>query len=861
MTQLLISMTPVTRTLFAALLLVLAFMVSLAAAHGKDSSRQSVSLDGTWQIAEGKLDVIPDTFSRTVPVPGLVDLAEPAFLRPPLQQVWQEGARIEYSSQVFKDPERDAYWYRREFNLDSVAPHVRLKIHKAMFGTKVFLNGKEIGKHYPSFTPAYYDVTDTLKAGRNEILIRIGADFQSVLHKATIPYDKEKKYPYFPGIFDSVELIGTDKLFIENIQTVPDIDTGKIRAQIRLVNKGTTKVSTSLHVRVTEFKSGKAVGSASVASVEVPAGGDAMVDATVEIADCKLWSPESPFLYVFEAATESDRLTTRFGMRTFRFNQETRFAELNGKPYFMRGSNFTLYRFFEDDERKALPWDRDWVQLLHERVKGMHWNTIRYCIGFPPEFWYDIADEVGILIQDEFPIWMMSANEANTWLDTDQLVAEYTDWMRERWNHPCVVIWDACNETASYKTGAAITRVRGLDLSNRPWDNAWSPPNAPGDSLELHPYHFWDPDFRLSHLATLNRELLQGPQGPYGIINNEYGWLWLDRKGTPSPLTYMVYKNVLGPDSTAEQRFYVYATYLAAQTEWFRAHRQCAGVLHFAMLAYSRPGGDTSDHWANVEKLEWEPFFFQYVRDAFHPVGLMVDYWNDHLVQGRDITASVPVILINDLEKPWKGPVKCRIVKDGKVVWERETEGTIEPYGTATVTFEVTLPQETGAYRLEASITGNDQKPVTSVRDFSVLHPTMVRVPIRDAFASSSYDVGSLSYGVTRYGADKTLTANKSGYWSSAFRDNEWITFNFGEQRQVGRLIIHWQHADTKKFNIKVSSDAETWTEVFKQDNGQGGAESVKFDPVECRYLRINCLERGHKQWGNAIYYVEVFAE
>ena len=71
----------------------------------------------------------------------------------------------------------------------------------------------------------------------------------------------------------------------------------------------------------------------------------------------------------------------------------------------MRGSNITLYRFFEDGECGRLPWDEKWVRLLHQRVKDMHWNCLRYCIGFPPEAWYDIADEAGILIDDEFPIW------------------------------------------------------------------------------------------------------------------------------------------------------------------------------------------------------------------------------------------------------------------------------------------------------------------------------------------------------------------------------------------------------------------------------------------------------------------------
>ena len=40
----------------------------------------------------------------------------------------------------------------------------------------------------------------------------------------------------------------------------------------------------------------------------------------------------------------------------------------------------------------------------------MNWNSLRYCIGFPPDFWYDIADEEGILLQDEFPIWLLNGN-------------------------------------------------------------------------------------------------------------------------------------------------------------------------------------------------------------------------------------------------------------------------------------------------------------------------------------------------------------------------------------------------------------------------------------------------------------------
>ena len=134
------------------------------------------------------------------------------------------------------------------------------------------------------------------------------------------------------------------------------------------------------------------------------------VEVRLPIRHCRLWSPEDPFLYELETSTGADTLRTRFGMREFRLDHETGRAMLNGRPYFLRGSNVTLYRFFEDPQCADRPWREDWVRRLHRAFKGMHWNALRYCIGFPPESWYRIADEEGMLIQDEFPIW-----QGNQW--------------------------------------------------------------------------------------------------------------------------------------------------------------------------------------------------------------------------------------------------------------------------------------------------------------------------------------------------------------------------------------------------------------------------------------------------------------
>ena len=223
-------------------------------------------------------------------------------------------------------------------------------------------------------------------------------------------------------------------------------------------------------------------------------------ELTVPVPDAQLWTPEDPFLYELDGRHRRRRVphAVRHAHLSRPIRRRGR-AMLNGQPYYLRGSNVCIYRFFEDAERGHLPWDRDWVRKLHRRFKEMHWNSLRYCIGFPPELWYEIADEEGILIQDEFPIWYSAAKDG--WpeaITPEHLAVEYTEWMRERWNHPCVVIWDAQNETANDRViAAAIQQVRGLDLSQRPWDNGWGTPQQPGDISEGHPYRSSNPGFRL----------------------------------------------------------------------------------------------------------------------------------------------------------------------------------------------------------------------------------------------------------------------------------------------------------------------------------------------------------------------------
>ncbi|MHC4740604.1 MAG: glycoside hydrolase family 2 TIM barrel-domain containing protein, partial [Planctomycetota bacterium] len=609
-------------TVVFAVILVIA-SVSFAAKAGP---REVITLNGMWEVEQGSLDSVPKQFGHKVVVPGLIDMAEPAF-----EDVGK------------KSDKRQAFWYKRSFKFKGeIASVAILKIHKAKYGTKVWLNGEVAGEHLPCFTPALLDVKRLLKADGEEniLLVRLGANRESVPEGQPAGWDFEK-YKYIPGIYDSVELILTGNPHIVNVQTVPDITSGEVRVVTELGGLGDAP-DASASYEVFEVKTGKLAGAVKLSHAPFSPGQKNKFDITIPIIDCRLWSPEDPFLYELKVNTGGDEVKVRFGMRSFRFDPETKRAILNGKPYYLRGTNVCVYRFFEDDDRGDKPWDRKWVRKLHRKFKGMHWNSIRYCIGFPPELWYEIADEEGFLIQDEFPIWLLGKAPENP--KAEKIIPEYTEWMRERWNHACVVIWDGQNESVTKETGKAIGAVRHLDLSGRAWENGWAEPQNPTDFVEAHPYRFikgWQgkETFRLKDMAKESGvPNLHAAQKKLAvpIVINEYAWLWLTRDGEPTCLTDNVYRGLLGEDSSVEQRRELYAKYLAALTEFWRAHRECAGVLHFCGLTYSRPGdkprpegGATSDHFVDLKKLKFEPNFEKYVRDAFAPVGVMVDFWDE----------------------------------------------------------------------------------------------------------------------------------------------------------------------------------------------------------------------------------------
>jgi hypothetical protein len=837
--------------LFAAALI--AFNLPTACAA---DARTVVSLNGQWEIAEGGMEQPPAKFDHRAPVPGLVDMATPRFESPGSTVTLAERRERKRPA----DPKREAFWYRRTFKLKGALPEVvRLKVHKARYGTKVILNGQVVGEHGPNWTPGLFDARPFLKGdgAQNELLIRVGASLAQVPPYLTEGWDFEKSR-YIPGIFDSVELILCGTPHVVNVQTVPDVEKKCVRAVIELGSTATTPVKAV----VREAKSGRVAGEATVEARSAN-----KVELTIPIRDARLWTPEDPFLYELVVDTGGDTSRTRFGLRTFTTDPASGRALLNGRPYFLRGSNVCIYRFFEDAARGGLPWDREWVRKLHRRFKEMHWNSLRYCIGFPPELWYEIADEEGIMIQDEFPIWY--GGNPTAWpkeITQQHLAVEFTEWMREHWNHPCVVIWDAQNETTDDAVVAAtLMAVRGLDLSHRPWDNGWGVPQMPGDISECHPYLFMRKDAMLAQYAnhagipdfgpgTGSKPFVNKAKPPYLI--NEYGWLWINRDGTLPTLTVDIYKRLLGEKATVAERFHYYARTLAAKTEFWRSKRLCAGVLHFCGLGYSRHDGPTSDHFINVKNLTYEPNFRRYVSDAFAPVGVMLDFWGDELPPGEK--RDLPVVVINDLHEEWSGTVRFRLLRGTKTLAEQTQPCEVAALGDKRLTFNLAVPAEPGKYTLEAALVKKGAPDVRSLRDFSVLTPEE-REARRNLAESRPVRASSvLTKDGQTYRAEFAVDGKGDTRWSSEFRDPQWLAVDLGTPQTISRVELQWEGAFGKTYSIQVSADGESWKTVHATTKGAGKSEVVRFAPTQARWVRIHGTQRG-TPFGYSLWDVRVY--
>jgi beta-galactosidase len=708
------------------------------------AGRTTLNLDGTWEIADSReAREMPSSFQHTVPVPGLANLASPPFtnvdafysrehLANRIRAGLAPAAWLTNYWQGKVDQDRNYFWYHRRFRAPAARAVALLKINKAQFGSAVWLNGQAVGEYVGCFTASYHHLEKLIRwEAENDLVIRIGA------HPAVLPDTYPtgsdfEKIKWTPGIYDSVSVFFCDNPLIETVQVVPRLADESIVVQTTLLNTGSASLTSSLAHIVKTWKSGSRVMAAPAQQIPLAAGEQKTVTQTIKLPAPHLWSPEDPFLYQLDSSTAGDSVTTRFGMREFRFDGDTRRAYLNGKVYYLRGSNITLHRFFEDPLCRDLPWNDRWVRkLLGDLPKRMHWNYFRFCIGPVPDRWFEICDEIGLLVQNEFFVWTGGPGwypgYSRTY-DSEVMIPQYRDWMRDNWNHPSVAVWDANNETKSDIFSKIIPAVRPLDLSDRPWENSYNPPAGPNDPVEDHPYLMSSGGFGKLNFSMTNLETMDGaprsgslPSTNHAPLINEYGWLWLNRDGTPTRLTENLYPQLMGKtNATPRERLDLYAYLLGAKTEFWRAHRQYAGIIHFVYLTCSYPGVYTADHFRDVTRLELDPAFADYLGEAFKPLGVYLNFFQPTLAP--DTGRSFTVYLINDHDYPLHGQLVLTLEDERKKVLARsEQPFSLRALGDQTFAVPLVLPRATGKCVLKASAVSQATKEITQSRRWVTL--------------------------------------------------------------------------------------------------------------------------------------------
>ena len=318
-------------------------------------------------------------------------------------------------------------WYRRGFELPAAdeGKRIWLEFDGVYRNSVVWVNGHWLGHHWSGYTGFYYDITDAVNfGGENVVTVRADADWD------------EGWWYEGGGIYRHVWLTKLDPLHVGHwgtFVTTPETteELVEVNIQTTVVNDGAESSECTLTSTVTDMEGNPVV--TSEAEQTIAAGREYEFSQDVTIQNPTLWSLENPYLYAVKTTVRSggrvtDRYETPLGVRYFTFDGKGFF--LNGKHMKINGAN--SHHDFAG-VGVALP-DRINVYKI-EKLKEMGANAYRSNNQQTEEL-LDAADRLGILV----------VNENRHLGDSEEVLAEVESLVRRDRNHPSVVMWSMYNE-------------------------------------------------------------------------------------------------------------------------------------------------------------------------------------------------------------------------------------------------------------------------------------------------------------------------------------------------------------------------------------------------------------------------------
>ena len=407
--------------------------------------RKTVSLNGEWTVAfdeknVGKKQGWAKTFpakSQPVPVPG----------------VWEQVR-----------PNYDGVGWCRRTVLGKKAwanKTLRLRFEAVMYFCEVFLNGESLGTHEGGYTGFEFDVTGKLLPGENDLVLRIinppmdreieGFRSGAPLNQGELPVGKTGWYFNFGGIWGGVSLVVTEATRIEDVFVKPTCKD--VCVEIELAQRQAPR-DAKFEVCCTVEAGGKVV-----AESRMPATfrkGGATLAMTLKWKNPHLWTTEDPFLHaatiqLLRDGKAIDERKVRFGLREFTI-RGGKFL-LNSKPIRLRG----MLQQGMYPRTLAMPDTPAMARREMKLLKDAGCNFLRAHLRPPGEAYFDLCDEMGILVEAEPGIgWISNHPETER-----RCASEIEGMIRQARNHASVVFYCLMNEAYHFR-GFTMPQIKAL---------------------------------------------------------------------------------------------------------------------------------------------------------------------------------------------------------------------------------------------------------------------------------------------------------------------------------------------------------------------------------------------------------------
>ncbi|MBN1516806.1 hypothetical protein JXA32_09590 [Candidatus Sumerlaeota bacterium] len=356
---------------------------------------------------------------------------------------------------------RGVAWYHRKVQAPADwTGDLTLWFMGSYYATDVWVNGQYAGLHKGGDTYFSFELEGLAKPGQE---FDLTARIDNRLNYSTVPSQHMHWQPW-GGIYRDVFLIEQPETLLADpfvMFSVPVNGQPTMKGTAAACNWSREKFEGTLTAQLLDPDAGNQVVQETQVALSLKPDEDRDVEFELSLPGVKLWSPECPKLYKLKLDWGAGSMEFPVGVRELRI--EGTQVLLNNRRIWMQG--IAHHEFFNG---KPPAWQKDaWHDRLILMRKEYHCNMIRlgHYVNDPDV--YRWADELGMLVFTEIPVWQMHNGGAlqskNIWEGV--LKPELTEMVVRLRNHPCIFGWGVSNETHNMTAyfRQSIELIRELD--------------------------------------------------------------------------------------------------------------------------------------------------------------------------------------------------------------------------------------------------------------------------------------------------------------------------------------------------------------------------------------------------------------